>query len=81
MDAFVKFYLENAAALRRTPDMGLKDWDAEQAMPFPAPTPAVEPARPRHRLVLTWVAEQAVKIAVGVITALIVAGILFMLKG
>lgn len=69
--------------LRRTPDMGLKDWDAEQAVPppAPAPTPAVEPARPRHRLVLAWLGEQAGKIAVGVTTALIVAGILFLLKG
>jgi hypothetical protein len=67
---------------RAAPDMGLKDWDAEQpSAPPPAPTPAVEPARPKHRIVLAWVGEQAGKIAVGVITALIVAGILFLLKG
>jgi hypothetical protein len=39
------------------------------------------PQTPRHRIVLAWVAEQAGKIAVGVITALIVTGILFVLKG
>jgi hypothetical protein len=68
--------------LRRVPDMGLKERGAE-GPPAPASAEAGEPARPepKHRPLLAWVAEQAGKIAVTVIGGLVLAGILFLLKG
>jgi hypothetical protein len=67
--------------LRRAPDMSLKNRDTEPAPPPPVPIPAVKAGRPKHQRVLAWTTEQAVKIAVGVVTALIVTGILLLLKG
>jgi hypothetical protein len=67
--------------LRRTPDMGLKLWDAE-APPTPVAAPAPAAPQPsKRRAALAWIGEQAGKIAVGVVTALIVAAILFVVKG
>lgn len=60
-------------------DIGLKVSDTKVPPPV-SPVPAASP-RPKHRIVLTWIGEQAGKIAVTVIGGLILAGILFVLKG
>jgi hypothetical protein len=61
--------------LRRVPNRSLEIEDG------PPPVGGAAPQPPVGRNVQVWIGEQAGKIAIGVITGLILAGVLFLIKG